>query len=148
MPETSPHLSATKDKTLLGFDFGSHWIGLAVGQTRTKSANPLKAIRVFNNQPDWQNIASHIDEWRPDLLIVGLPLSMFDCPQEMTEKAKRFSRQLEGRFHIKTILVDERLTTREAYLQCANPEKIGKTEIDSISAVLITESWLTENASS
>jgi putative Holliday junction resolvase len=63
--------------------------------------------------------------------------------QEMTAGAKRFSRQLEGRFGIESALVDERLTTREAYqIAIASGRKRTKLEIDSISAVLITESWL------
>ncbi len=129
--------------TVLGFDFGSVWTGVAVGQTITLQANPLKAIKSKNNKPDWKTIESLIRIWQPQKLIVGLPTSFDGSADEMTEFTKKFSRQLQGRFFIDTELVDERLTTREAYEIAIESGKFkSKPEIDSISAVLITESWL------
>ena len=132
--------------TVLGFDFGTSWIGTAVGQTRTGTASPLQAIRMINNKPDWQNIARLIDTWQPHKLIVGLPMSMDGKPHRLTRLCEKFSRQIEGRFHIKTELSDERLTTREAWQIVENNSHrhISKPEIDSIAAVLITETWLSE----
>jgi putative Holliday junction resolvase len=78
-------------------------------------------------------------------LIVGLPTSDYSETKYMTDKASRFSRQLHGRFHIDTQLIDERLTTREAYtIAFASRKRKSKSEIDSLSAVLITETWLRE----
>jgi putative Holliday junction resolvase len=126
-------------QTVIGFDFGTHWIGVAVGQTLTRQATPLNAIK--NN--DWKSIEQLLNEWQPQMLIVGLPLSMVGEPQEMTARAERFGRQLEGRFGIKSTMIDERLTTREAYqMATEQPRKKSKTEIDSMAAALITESWL------
>ena len=125
--------------TVIGFDFGSYWIGVAVGQTLTREATPLTALR--NN--DWKAIERLLDEWRPQQLVVGLPLSMNGEDQEMTASAKRFGRRLEGRFGITTSMVDERLTTREAYqIAMERQQHKSKTEIDSLSAAIITESWL------
>lgn len=129
--------------TVIGFDFGSYWIGIAVGQTLTRQATPLPAVR--NN--DWEAIARLIDEWRPQQLVVGLPLSMNGEDQEMTARAKRFGRQLQGRFGIATCMMDERLTTREAYqIAMDKGRHYSKTQIDSLAAALITESWLQNNA--
>ena len=126
-------------KTVIGFDFGTHWIGVAVGQTLTRQASPLTAIK-YN---DWQGIERVLGEWQPQILVVGLPLNMQGGHQEMTARTQRFGRQLEGRFGIKTILVDERLTTREAQqIAFETQRKKSKPEIDSLAAVLITESWL------
>jgi putative Holliday junction resolvase len=100
-----------KLKTVIGFDFGSHWIGVAVGQTLTRQATPLGAVK----NDDWKGIKRLLDAWQPQKLVVGLPLSMAGKDQEMTASAKRFGRQLEGRFGIDTTMIDERLTTREAY---------------------------------
>ena len=97
--------------TVVGFDFGSRWIGVAVGQTLTRQATPLTTLKAN----DWKSIKRLLDEWKPQRLVVGLPLSMSGEDQEMTASAKRFGRQLEGRFGISTVMVDERLTTREAY---------------------------------
>jgi len=128
-----------KLKTVMGFDFGTHWIGVAVGQTLTRQASPIGAVK--NN--DWKGIKRLLDDWQPQKLVVGLPLSMAGKDDEMTTGAKRFGRQLEGRFGIATSMIDERLTTREAY-QIADETRCKKTkqEIDSLAAALITESWL------
>ena len=128
-------------KTVIGFDFGSDWTGVAVGQTLTGQATPLHAVR----SKDWQSIEKILQDWQPQVLVVGLPLNMLGEHQQMTARAQRFARQLEGRFGIRTVLVDERLTTREAYLiSLENNRKKSKTEIDCLAAALITESWLHE----
>ena len=130
--------------TVIGFDFGSYWIGVAIGQTLTGQAAPLPALR--NN--DWAAIERLLAQWQPQRLVVGLPLSMDGDDQEMTARAKRFGRQLQGRFGIETDMVDERLTTREAYqIAEASQRHRSKPEIDSLAAALITESWLRNQAS-
>jgi putative Holliday junction resolvase len=130
--------------TVLGFDFGSHWIGTAVGQTQSSTASPLQPVRVINRKPDWPSISKLVETWQPDLLLVGLPTKMNDENDEMTEPAMRFSRQLQGRYQIRTELVDERMTTREAWqiLEQHAQKQHNKPDIDSIAAVLITETWL------
>ncbi|MDH5352890.1 MAG: Holliday junction resolvase RuvX [Gammaproteobacteria bacterium] len=134
-------------KTVVGFDLGTHWTGVAVGQTLTAQATPLEAIRSIKQKPNWQMIEQLIKEWQPQILIVGLPTMLDGEPDEMTEAAKKFSRQLHGRFHIDTDLVDERLTTREAYqVVTESGQYKSKPEIDSIAAVIITESWLRSHA--
>ena len=128
--------------TIIGFDFGTRWIGVAIGQTLTGKARPLRAI----DSVDWVAIKKLIDTWQPQRFIVGLPLNMAGEQQEMSDRAERFGRQLRGRFGIPAEMVDERLTTREAYLLAIeNTKRHSKTDIDSLSAVLITESWLNLN---
>jgi len=132
-------------ETVIGFDYGTSWIGIAVGQTLTAQARPLTAIKSFKQSPDWEAISLLINEWKPQKLIVGLPTSDYSETKYMTDKASRFSRQLHGRFHIDTELIDERLTTREAYtIAIDSGSRKSKAEIDSLSAVLITETWLRE----
>ena len=129
-------------RTVIGFDYGTHWIGIAVGQTLTLQARPLGAVR----NGDWDAIARVIEEWQPERLIVGLPLNMKGETQEMSAAAERFRRRLEGRFGIATSMVDERLTTREAYtIAIDNGERKSKQQIDSLAAALITESWLRQH---
>jgi len=130
-------------RTVIGFDFGSYWIGVAVGQTLTLQATPLKALK----NSDWKGIKQVLDEWKPQKLVVGLPLSMNGEDQEMSAGARRFGRQLEGRFGIDTMMVDERLTTREAYqIALEQQSKKSKQELDCLAAALITESWLQNHA--
>jgi putative Holliday junction resolvase len=127
-------------KTLLCFDYGQKRIGVAVGQAITGTATPLQIINVYNNQPEWDRIQQMIKDWQPQALIVGIPVQMDDARQEMTAAAERFVRQLEGRFHLPVFGVDERLSTFEAKNRSGM-----ETEIDSIAAQAILETWLTEN---
>ena len=64
-----------KIETVIGFDYGTSWIGIAVGQTLTDQARPLNAIKSFRHSPDWGAISNLVDEWKPQKLIVGLPTS-------------------------------------------------------------------------
>ncbi|MGD2172391.1 MAG: Holliday junction resolvase RuvX [Gammaproteobacteria bacterium] len=130
--------------TVIGFDYGTRWIGVAVGQTLTRQARPLGAVKTG----DWEAIERVLHEWKPQRLIVGLPLNMQGEEQEMSKRAERFGRQLEGRFGISTDCIDERLTTREAYTIAVEDghNRKSKQEIDSLAAALITESWLREHA--
>jgi putative Holliday junction resolvase len=135
--------------TVIGFDFGTVWTGIAIGLTLTAQARPLSAIKSINQKPNWQSIGSLLEEWQPQRLIVGLPSSMIHDNHPMTEKVRKFSRQLEGRFKIPVELIDERLTTREAYvIAIESNQRKTKQEVDSIAAMLIAESWLRGYATS
>ncbi|MEE8365973.1 MAG: Holliday junction resolvase RuvX [Gammaproteobacteria bacterium] len=134
-----------KIQTVIGFDLGTGWTGVAVGQTLTTQARPLAAIKSIRQKPDWPAITRLLREWKPQKLIVGLPHSDYDDIQVMGDSATRFSRQLQGRYLIETELIDEGLTTREAFnLTVESGQRKSKPEIDSLAAVLITESWLRE----
>jgi putative Holliday junction resolvase len=129
---------------LLGFDYGTHKIGVAVGQALTRTATPLETLGMVNKKPDWQRIARLLDEWRPQAAVVGHPFEMTDREADNAAGAKRFARQLRGRFHLPVHLADERLTTREAWARLG--EKAGKdpASVDSYAAKLILETWLNE----
>ncbi|MES9843887.1 MAG: Holliday junction resolvase RuvX [Candidatus Sedimenticola sp. PURPLELP] len=130
--------------TLLGFDYGPSKIGVAVGQTLTASATPLSTLRAVQDKPDWEGIGRLIEEWTPEALVVGLPFNMDDTEAEIAPRARRFARQLEGRYHLPVYLADERLTSLEAKRQLGRkPKKIE--ELDAIAAKLILETWLSEN---
>jgi putative Holliday junction resolvase len=137
----------TQIRTFLGFDFGMKNIGVAVGQELTKTANPLTVIKAREGIPDWDQIKKLLDEWHPQLLIVGLPLNMDGTEQEMTAAAKRFGNRLNGRFHIPVDWQDERLTTFEALDQLGIRSKMQsnkREDVDRISAQLILQSWLNQ----
>lgn len=128
--------------TLLGFDYGTHKIGVAVGQTVTESANPLITLGNPKGKPDWLRIERIINEWQPQALVVGHPFEMTDREANNAEGAKRFSRQLHGRFHLPVHLVDERLTTREAWADLGAEAAQDQTKVDAYAAKLILETWL------
>jgi putative holliday junction resolvase len=98
-------------QTILAFDFGEKRIGVAVGNTITKTAEPLKVIQEKNQTDKFQSIEKLIAEWQPRLLVVGLPTHPGGTEHEMTQKAKRFGNQLHGRFQKEVVWVDERYTS-------------------------------------
>jgi len=98
-------------QTILAFDFGEKRIGVAVGNTITKTSEPLKIIEEKNHQDKFKAIEELIQEWQPQILVVGLPKHPDGAEHEMTQKAKRFGNQLHGRFQKKIVWVDERYTS-------------------------------------
>lgn len=130
--------------TLLSFDFGTKSIGVAVGQQLTGTARPLAAIKAQDGIPDWNIIERLLKEWLPDRVIVGLPLNMDGTEQPLTLRARKFANRLHGRFGVQTELHDERLSTVEARADLfarGGFKALNKGSVDSLSAVIILESW-------
>lgn len=131
--------------TILGFDFGMKSIGIAVGQTFTKTAQALSALSAKQGEPTWNQVEELIKSWKPEALIVGIPLNMNGTEQPITHAAKKFAKQLEERFRLPVHLVDERLSTveaREKLFDQGGFKALKKANIDSTSAQLILEMWL------
>lgn len=132
---------------LLGFDYGTRQIGVAVGQTLTGTARPLKELRARDGVPDWEQIAALLREWQPDALVVGLPLNMDGSPSDMSTRAEKFGRRLHGRFQLPVHYIDERLSTFEAKQMLRDsgqrpPVSYRDNPVDSLAAVLLLETWL------
>ncbi|NRA52736.1 MAG: Holliday junction resolvase RuvX [Gammaproteobacteria bacterium] len=130
--------------TMLAFDFGTKSIGVAIGQTITATASPLAAIKAQDGIPNWDLIEQLIKEWQPSQIIVGLPTNMDGTEQPMTLRARKFSQRIYARFKIPVVTHDERLTTaaaKERLFELGGYKKLTKGKIDSVSAVLILESW-------
>ena len=130
--------------TVLGFDFGTKSIGIAVGQSITYQASPEAAVKANDGIPNWDTIEAIIKKWQPDMFVVGLPLNMDGTEQPLTQRAKKFANRLHGRFGVKVELQDERLTTTDAkarLFELGGYKKLAKDQIDSVSAVLIVESY-------
>jgi len=133
----------------LGFDFGMKSIGLAIGQTVSGTANELQPMKAQNGAPNWDNLKKVIDEWQPDVLVVGLPLNMDGTESELCQRVRRFANRLNGRFNIPVELSDERLTTREAKREASLRGRRGsykENPVDSIAARLILQTWLDQRA--
>jgi putative holliday junction resolvase len=132
------------NQTLLGFDYGTKSIGVAVGQSITASASPLIALKAQDGIPNWDEIEKLIKEWQPDLVIVGLPLNMDGTEQDMTQRAKKFANRISGRFGVKVVTQDERLTTadaKERLFELGGYKALTKGQVDAVAAVLIIESY-------
>lgn len=136
-------------RTVLGFDFGFKRLGIAVGQELTATTQPLATVAVNNQTPDWPRIDELINQWRPQLLLVGLPLHMDGTEQHMTHAARNFAKQLQARYGLTVELVDERLTSSEAHAIVADRRRTkqlrrrkSKQAVDAIAAELIIRTWL------
>lgn len=136
---------------VMAFDYGEKRIGVAIGQSITGTASPLKSITANQGQPDWLEIKQLLQEWQPDYLVVGLPLNMDATEQLLTQRAKKFTNRLTGRFGITVKMMDERLSSveaREQLFSASGYKGLKKKSIDSRAACLILESWFRENPSS
>lgn len=131
--------------TVMGFDFGTKRIGIATGQRLTGNTQQLDPIKARDGIPDWDTLQSIIDEWNPDAFVTGLPLNMDGTPSEMSRRANKFARRLEGRFHRPSYTCDERLTSFEAKgiaMSQARERDFGRFSVDGLAAQLILESWM------
>ena len=130
--------------TALAFDFGTKSIGCAVGQSITGTAQVLPAFKAQDGIPNWDAIEKCLKEWKPDVVVVGLPLNMDGTEQDLTLRVRKFANRLQGRFGVNVQLQDERLTTTEARSEIFDRggfRALKKSKVDGISACLILESW-------
>lgn len=123
-------------QTFLALDFGLKRTGVAVGTRLLCSANP-KGVIAAEGKNRIEHVVRYIDEWQPDALVVGVPFHPDGAEHENTVRARKFIRQLHGRFGLPVLGVDERYSTTAAY-------EAGATErnADAVSACIILEQFL------
>ncbi|MCL5255837.1 MAG: Holliday junction resolvase RuvX [Gammaproteobacteria bacterium] len=130
--------------SILGFDYGTKSIGVAVGTTFTGTASPLVALKATDGNPNWEQVEKLLNEWQPALCVVGLPLNMDGTEQPLTAQAKKFANRLHGRFGVQIHLQDERLTTvsvREELFSRGGFRELQKGRVDSAAACVILEDY-------
>lgn len=123
-------------------------IGVATGQDLTLTTTSLEVLPATDGKPDWDVVTRLIDTWRPDALIVGMPLSMDGSENDMTHAARRFGNRLRERYHLSVHMIDERLSSLEAEQLLATPGKrrprTGKERVDAVAAQVILQTWMAE----
>jgi putative Holliday junction resolvase len=132
--------------TVLAFDFGEKRIGVAVGETTLAQAHPLTVIRAQANEERFAAIAALIDEWKPALLVVGIPghLDEIDSPHSMASRCRRFANQLLGRFRLPVEFADERLSSVDAECRLrdtGHDAKSAKAYLDAVAAQVILQTY-------
>lgn len=135
-------------KTLVAFDYGTKNIGVATGQTITCSATSQTPLKARDGIPDWQQLEKLLAQWKPDLVLVGLPLNMDGTESEFSARARKFANRINGRFGVKIEMVDERLSSFEAkgeIMELGGSRDYKNNPVDSIAARLILETWLEKN---
>jgi putative pre-16S rRNA nuclease len=129
--------TAAAPSLFLAFDFGSRRIGVASGNSLTRSATALTTLAQPDPAARFGAIGQLIAEWQPAALVVGVPRHPDGAPHDNTRRAERFARQLQGRFGLPVHEVDERYTTTEALAT-------GAPDVDAASAALILEQYFNQ----
>ncbi|MDR1889874.1 MAG: Holliday junction resolvase RuvX [Zoogloeaceae bacterium] len=130
--------------TVLAFDFGEKRTGVAVGETVLRQAHPLTVIQAGDDAERLAAIARLIEEWRPEILLVGRPTHADGTAHAMTVRAHEFSRSLAARFNLPVQEADERLTSREAETRLRETGRNAKNMkplVDAVAAQLILQTW-------
>ncbi|MES2071899.1 MAG: Holliday junction resolvase RuvX [Pseudomonadota bacterium] len=122
------------DGSVLAFDFGLKRIGVAVGNTLLRQAQPLGIICAATNDGKFAEITDLIKTWQPALCVVGLPMHPDGAAHEMTQRCQRFANQLHGRYGVAVELVDER------YSSAVISAKRGE-HVDAQAAALILQQY-------
>ncbi|HEY9119082.1 MAG TPA: Holliday junction resolvase RuvX [Marinobacter sp.] len=138
------------NRRVMAFDFGTRRIGVASGQELIGTGKPLTMLPARDGVPDWDQIGRLLEEWKPDRILVGLPLNMDDTENDMCARARKFGKRLHGRFHVEVEMVDERLTSYEAkgdVMAAGGSRDFGRDGVDDRAAVLILETWFHQQES-
>jgi putative Holliday junction resolvase len=145
-----PTPSSGAPRIVLAFDFGRRRIGVACGDTVSRTAAPLAAVPAGTAGPRWEVIEALLREWQPALAVVGLPYNVDDSDSAMTLAAREFAAELGRRFMLQIVLVDERYSSLEAEgrLKAARESgrrRIVKADVDAAAACIILERWFMEH---
>lgn len=127
---------------IIAFDYGEKKIGVAVGQTSTNTSSPLQIIFNKDNKTNWISISSLLDEWKPDLILLGKPLNMDGSESEIMKKVDKFYKELKSIYDADIEFVDERLTTFEAR-EILKDEK--QDNVDAHAAKILIDNWFDIN---
>lgn len=143
MSEIGELSSTNSNHIVCAFDFGLKHIGVAVGQSLLQTAQPIAVIKAKEGKPNWDQLRQLIEQWKPNYLLVGLPLNMDGSESEMSTRARKFANRLYGRYGLRVELCDERLSSFEAKAirhQRQSTKRQALT-VDAEAAQLILESW-------
>jgi len=140
-------------RVILAFDFGRRRIGVACGDTVSRTAAPLDAVPAGSAGPRWETIDALLREWQPALIVVGLPYNVDGSDSTMTSAAREFAAELERRCRLQVVLVDERYSSREAEARLKSARESGlrrrrvaKADVDAAAACVILERWFSGEA--
>ena len=138
-------------RIVMAFDFGHRRIGVACGDTVTRSAAPHGVVPAGSGGPRWELIDALLAEWQPALLVVGLPYNVDGSESAMTTGARTFAAELARRYRQRVALIDERYSSMEAGARLKSTRESGlrrrrvvKADVDAAAACVILERWFTE----
>jgi putative Holliday junction resolvase len=148
-PPAGPGPLSTAPSLALGLDYGERRIGVAAGDTLTRTARPLGTVQATAGRPDWAALERYAREWQPRVLVVGVPYNMDGTPTRLTAAAREFAAEAGRRLAVEVVAVDERLSSREAEdilrRQRASGERrrrVRAADVDPVAACVLLEQWL------
>ena len=127
---------------IIAFDYGTKKIGVAVGQTETYTSSPLHIILNKDDKVNWSEISILLNEWKPELIIIGKPLNMDGSDSEIIKQVEKFYQKLKNTYDINLEYIDERLTTFEAK-QILEDTDIN--QVDANAAKILIDNWFEIN---
>ena len=149
MPEADEPVIAPPPRLIIGFDYGRRRIGAARGDTLTRRATALAPVSHGAREPDWRGVDRLIAQWRPALIVVGLPYNADGSEGILAAEVRAFARTLTQRFTLPVEFVDERYSSLDAQERLTQARATGsrrhrvdKVDIDAGAAVVILERWL------
>ncbi|MCH9842107.1 MAG: Holliday junction resolvase RuvX [Betaproteobacteria bacterium] len=140
----APSSNIQPNTNVIAFDFGEKKIGVAIGNSITKTAHPLETIRKVKKSERIEIIENLLNEWEPGIVVVGLPLNEDGTESRLTLLAQNFAKKIKNRFKVPIVMVDERYTSVEAkILLNGNVKSIkkGNQVIDQVAAQIILGSY-------
>jgi putative Holliday junction resolvase len=151
MPSSLSAPGGDAPRLVLAFDYGRRRIGVACGDTLSRSARPLAGIVNDAVGPRWDSVAAVLGNWQPDLVVVGLPYNTDGSESAMSGAARGFAREVEARFALEVRLVDERYSSLEAQSRLraeraagARKHRVARADVDAAAACVILERWFFE----
>lgn len=151
MPEEAPSARVQAPQIVLAFDFGQRRIGVACGDTVSRSASHARTLTSGSQGVRWEEVDSLMREWHPAVLVVGLPYNVDDSESAAATRARGFAGALAARYGLAVELVDERYSSMEALdrLKQARASglrkrRVAKSDIDAGAARIILERWFSQ----
>jgi putative Holliday junction resolvase len=138
-------------RVVVAFDFGRRRIGVACGDTVSRTASPLAAVENGTKGSNWDAVAAVLRDWQPALIVIGLPYNVDGSDSAMTGRVRHFADELGKRHALPVVLVDERYSSKEAEARLKAQREAGlrrrrvaKSDVDSAAAGVILERWFRE----
>lgn len=148
MPEAGAVAAGQTVEIVFGLDYGERRIGVAVGNVLTGTSAPLETLPAENGKPRWERLGQLIDDWRPQLLVVGQPQTEDGTEHPLARRIQAFSDRLRARYGLPVRWVDEQFTSAEAEARLRTARQTGrrrpirKEDIDALAAAILLEQWL------
>ncbi len=137
------------DSVLIGFDYGTKKMGVAIAQCITKTATPLNVLKIKNETPNWEQLDQIVNDYKPDLAIIGYPGKNNKQTSLLADKIEKFGSAIEKHYKMPTILFDEAYSTTIARQELRDlrrdgtlSRRIKRGQVDSMAAKIILEQWL------